>query len=213
MAITYVNIGTRVDSGSGSPQTIAYPAGIASGDLLIVFGAHRTATAPAAPSSTLTWTEVATSSVNANESKVWTATYDGSATAPTAVPGSASYYSMAAIRGQAASSLDTSASSVASQVNMRYPALTIAGVNEIVFTFCRDGGTITSVAQTAGFTEIEDINLSASTWGIQIQYQIQGTAINILQTDPVVTGGSTITQIGITVAFKYLDTGLTWINV
>ena len=206
MAITYVNIGTRVDTGSGAAQTISYPAGIASGDLLIVFAAHRNGSTIAAPTSTLTWTEVANYDIC---NKAWTATYDGSATAPTMNTGGVSTYAvMTAIRGQATSSLDGFNNVIAVQINMRYPALTITNDNEIVFTFCFERTGITSVAQTSGFTEIEDFGASASGYGAQIQYQIQTAKTNIIQTDPVVTPNTTsATQIGITVAFIAKTTG------
>ena len=208
MAITYVNIGARTDTASGNPS-IAYPAAIQSGDLLIVCVGIKPNSAGSAPTSTLTWTSVA--SANVGDLAVYTATYDGSATAPTvATAGARTYAIMVAIRGQAASSLDASATSGASLINkMRYPALTIANDNEIVFTFCEDKENITSVAQTSGFTEIEDYSSGSAAYSFQIQYQIQGTKTNIAQTDPAVTGGSggNITQLGITIAFVPATSG------
>ncbi len=208
MANTYVNLGARTDVGSGT-STIAYPASIASGDLLIVFAGIKPNSAILnPPTSTLTWTEVATNSVQ-NDQKIWTATYDGSATAPTInTGGNRTYASMAAIRGQASSSLDAFASaSTSPATDMIYPALTIANDNEIIFTFCLDKGNITSVLNTSGFTEIEDYNSGASGYSFQIQYQIQTSKTNITQGTPTVTGGGSVTQRGLTIAFIAANVG------
>jgi hypothetical protein len=204
MPAAIVNVGAMIDGSSGN-QTIPYPASIANGHLLVIFAGFRNTAAGVipAPSSTLTWTEIA--SLDTGYQKAWSAVYDGSATAPTITP-AGNYMGgiMVAISGQAGSpSLDTAAANFWVQTNLRYPALTIANDNEIILTWCTSVGNSTSVAPTAGFTEIEDEAMWPVSGGhSQIQYQVQTSKSNITQADPVVTGGSSGTIRGFTIAIK-----------
>jgi hypothetical protein len=199
VSITYVNTGAITDIGSGS-ATVAYPAGIAANDVLLVLGFQRnSANTVNPPSSTLTWTE---ESVLGVHFKAWSAVYDGAATAPTANSGGARcFYVMLAFRG-----VDTvtpvngdEATTTAVQTNMRYPALTVPLANMAIVTFCKSLIDNSGVAPAAGFTEVVDYVLATS-YGAHVQYQIQTTATNIVQTDLTVTGGSSVTQRGMTLA-------------
>jgi hypothetical protein len=208
MPITYVNTGTVVASSSGSPVTIPYPASIASGDLLIACGHQaNSANTASAPSSTLTWTQQVERTVS---HRLWSATYDGVASAPTFNSGSNNgTYFLMAFRGCDTSNPSVNSnSSTASLVDLtRFPALTVAVSNCAIITYCSYNRTITSVTAASGFTEVVDQN--APTGGgncsIQAQYQIQSPGPNnISQTDMVIVGGpgSAQTSLGIIIAIR-----------
>ena len=152
-----------------------------------------------APSNALTWTDTGSTMIFF---KVYTATYDGLAAAPTIDTLTAATYGvMLAIRSSNPIVVDAIANTSTTQVNMRYPALTLANDNEFVLTYCRTNSAITSVAPDTGWTEIEDANLATSMAGVQICYQIQTTRTNVVQGNPVVTGSTSLAVHGITLAF------------
>jgi hypothetical protein len=152
-----------------------------------------------APSNALTWADAGSPAIY---HKVYTATYDGLAAAPTINSASFVIYGrMFAIRSPNPIIVDAIAQAGASQVNLHYPSLTLANDNEFVATYAFNNSAITSVAVDTGFTEIEDVSTSAAASGVQIQYQIQTTRTNIPAGNPVVTGGTSVSTHGITVAF------------
>lgn len=204
MAIAYVAIGTRVDTATGTP-TLAYPAGIASGDFLVACCHFRGASAGtiAGPVSALTWADTGSPAVY---HKVFTATYDGLTSAPTIDTATKPTYArMFALRSSNAIVVDAIAQNGATQVNLTYPALTLANDNEFLFTYAFTNSAITSVAVDAGFTEIEDVNVTAAAGGVQIAYQIQTTRTNLPLGNPVVTGGSSLATHGISLAFTEIQ--------
>lgn len=202
MAIAYVALGTRVDIGTGT-ATLPYPAGIVSGDTLVACCHKKPGTAVVTPpSNTLTWTDADIHTLGVAFHKIYTATYDGLATAPTLDSGSdPTYGRMFALRCSNAIVVDNFDAGSATQTNLRYPALSLANDNEFVLTYCRSNGALTSVTPDAGFTEIEDFSLTAAPAGVHLQYQIQTARTNILQGNPATVGMASVAVRGITIAF------------
>lgn len=204
MSIIAPLIGAQLDTASGTTQTVPYPAGILNRMVLMILEVAKNSvnTVPA-PSSTLTWTQRAAVS---NYMKVYTATYDGVATAPTvAVGGVASSYRMFAFPGVDYTNpiLGTPTTVTAVQTNMRYPAMVVPSNNGAVITFTNANGANTGVGGAANFTSMWNLNSSNGN-ALYAQYWIQSVATNISLTDLVVTGGSSVTQTGITLALRAL---------
>lgn len=200
MAISFVGIGTRADFASGT-SALSIPLGTVSGDFLVAPCHHRSiSTTMAAPTGGLTWADTGSAVAYM---KVFTATYGSDPPVITIDSASgATYGVLIVLRCSNPILVDVIDDSGAGQTNMRYPAITPGNDGDFILTYCRTNSAIASVAQDTGFTEIEDVNLSAGVGGVQIQYQVQTAATLVPQGNPVVTGSVTAAVHGITLAFK-----------
>lgn len=188
-----------MDSATGS-QILSWPSGLVSGDLVVAPVMHRSnSTAITAPSNALTWADTGAST---SYQKIYTATYDGIAAAPTIDTASiATYGRLFALRSPNPIVVDVIDDSGAGQANMHYPAVTLTNGGEFVVTFCRSQSALTSVTPDTDFTEIEDFSLTSGVWGVFIQYQIFAGNGLVPVGNPVVTGSVVSAVRGITLAF------------
>lgn len=206
MTIAFIAAGATVDVSSGSPS-IPYPAGIALNDVLVILERVRSTIATANnPASPLTWTQRA---AQGTCHKVWTAVYDGLATAPTIASGGNFMGAvMLALRGvDTANPVGANAGSLLSQANLHYPALTVPADGSLILTYSSVAAAATAVTATGGYTQAWLYNAAGTTMGAFAQYLIQTSLSNITAADLATSPGTVASQFGVTLSFNAPGTG------
>lgn len=202
--ISLVGLGAPVDSLSGIAVAFGYPAGIASGDLLLVPVRMRatSATAPA-PNNALTWVEAV---VRGTAHKLFAAFYDGVTAAPTINPGGANLGAiMLALRGvDPANPFGNTATFLQSQTAVHYPGLTVANDNSYVLTFSSVGAALTAVTHDPAFTELYRFNSAITTLGFYLQGWLQTSKTDFAGNDLTTVPGTLATQLATTIVFNAL---------
>jgi hypothetical protein len=199
---TFVAAGTPA-TGDNASVTPGLPAGIGTGDLLLVFAAIRNSPngQPTAPDGYVTL-------LDATNVKLFGKPASASESAPIVpftggVSGATTQAEMAAFRGVAPAVLNSSAQLNASAQNVAYPALTVPSDNAVVLYLGWKQDDWTSVATIAGATEIGEVSTTTGDdAGIVWDYVIQTTAADISSGSFTVTGGASAISRGAVVALN-----------
>ncbi|MEV8610114.1 hypothetical protein AB0383_19680 [Amycolatopsis sp. NPDC051373] len=208
----FVGAGTA-STGSNFPRTPGMPAGVAAGDVLLIFAAIRNAGAgtPDAPAGYTTL-------VDGGNMRLFGKVYDGAEAAPTVtytggVAGATNFAQIVAFRGVSLTVLGAAAQPNAAAATVAYPALNLAQAATVLYLGWQQA-VWTGAATVAGAAEIGDFPVSTGDGAAHVwDYAIQSTPANVPAGAFAITGGSSAISAGAVVALApATGIGLDWAN-
>jgi hypothetical protein len=196
VTITFVGAGTAVSGNNAATLSPTLHASTAAGDLVLILTSIRSVTA--FPSGVSGWSLVGGTENVRVYGKIAAA---GEATPVVAFSGGAAgddnIAQCATFRGiePTTAGIAFNIQTNASAVNLAYPALTVPANNHAVIVAGWRQDDTTGIATIAGYTEIDETNVTAGNDAAQVwDYQIQTAAVNLAAGSFTVTGVTAISK-------------------